>query len=92
MVYTWTASADVGYDFHGEPDGAPARFSESYGKGEGRSAQGLFVAPTPGVHGWFWENPGAGRVTITLTTSGFYSASTEYRDGERVERAFPTLR
>ena len=88
LVYDWTASSTVGYDFHGEPDGAPARYSESYGKGNGLSAQGVFVAPTSGIHGWFWENPGAGRVTITLTTSGFYTASTEYRDGERKERAF----
>ena len=88
LVYAWTASSDVAYDFHGEPDGAPAKYSESYGKGTGRSAGGVFIAPTPGIHGWFWENPGAGRVTITLTTAGFYTASTEYRDGERKERTF----
>lgn len=88
MVYSWTATGDVGFDFHGEPDGAPANFSESYGKGEGRSAHGVFIAPTPGVHGWFWENTGSGRVTVTLTTSGFYAKSTEYRDGERRERTF----
>jgi hypothetical protein len=88
LVYSWTASSSVGFDFHGEPDGAPPRYSDSYGKGEGREAQGVFIAPTPGIHGWFWENPGAGRVTIRLTTSGFYSASTEYRDGERRERTF----
>lgn len=88
MVYSWTASGDVGFDFHGEPDGAPAKSSESYGKGDARSASGVFIAPTPGVHGWFWENKGSGRVTVTLTTSGFYSASTEYRDGDRRERTF----
>lgn len=88
LVYSWTASTDVGYDFHGEPDGAPARYSESYGKGTRATASGSFLAPTPGVHGWFWENTGSGRVTITLTTSGFYTKSTEYRDGERVERTF----
>jgi hypothetical protein len=88
LVYAWTASANVGYDFHGEPDGAPARYSESYARGTGRSAQAVFIAPTPGIHGWFWENKGAGRVTITLTTSGFFRSSTEYRDGERRERTF----
>lgn len=88
MAYAWTASSDVGFDFHGEPDGAAEGFSESYGKGEGRAAQGVFIAPTPGVHGWFWENTGPGRVTVTLTTSGFYTASTEYRDGERRARTF----
>ncbi|NQW03999.1 MAG: hypothetical protein HQ485_08225 [Acidobacteria bacterium] len=92
LVYAWTASSKVAFDFHGEPDGAPPRYSESYGKGDAASAQGVFVAPTPGIHGWFWENPGAGRVTITLTTSGFYTASTEYRDGERHERSFGPAR
>ncbi len=88
LVYTWTASTAVAFDFHGEPDGAPARYSESYGKGSGASAAGSFLAPKPGVHGWFWENTGAGRVTVTLTSSGFYTASTEYRDGERKQRTF----
>lgn len=86
LVYSWTATSPVEYDFHGEPDGAPARYSESYGKGEAAAATGTFVAPTPGVHGWFWENPGASRITITLRTSGFYTSSTEYRDGERTEK------
>ena len=88
MVYSWTATGDVGFDFHGEPDGAPEKFSESYGKGDARSSSGVFIAPTPGVHGWFWENKGSGRVTVTLTTSGFYTKSTEYRDGDRRERTF----
>ena len=101
VEYTGTASSkaaasctrgrrppEVSYDFHGEPDGAPPKYSESYGQGAGRSAQGVFIAPTPGIHGWFWENKGAGRVTITLTTAGFYRSSTEYRDGERRERTF----
>lgn len=88
LVYEWTTTAPVEWDFHGEPDGAPARFSESYEKGHSASAHGVFVAEKPGIHGWFWENPGAGRVTVTLKTSGFYSASTEYRDGERHQRAF----
>jgi hypothetical protein len=88
LIYAWTASSDVGYDFHGEPDGAPPKYSESYAKGEGRSAQGVFVAPKPGIHGWFWENKSPARVTVTLTTSGFYTSATEYRDGERRERTF----
>jgi hypothetical protein len=88
VVYAWTSTAAVNFDFHGEPDGAPARYSESYGKGTGTSAAGSFLAPTPGIHGWFWENTGTGRITVTLTTSGFYTASTEYRDGERATRTF----
>ena len=88
LVYEWTTSAPVEWDFHGEPDGAPARYSESYEKGKSGSARGIFTAQKPGIHGWFWENQGEGRVTVTLKTSGFYSASTEFRDGERILRAF----
>jgi hypothetical protein len=88
LVYEWTSSAPVEWDFHGEPDGAPARYSESYEKGHGRSSNGVFVAKKPGIHGWFWENQGEGRITVTLRTSGFYTASTEMRDGERIQRTF----
>ena len=88
LVYEWTTSAPVEWDFHGEPDGAPPKYSESYEKGNGRSSSGVFVAKKPGIHGWFWENQGSGRVTVTLKTSGFYSASIELRDGERVQRTF----
>ena len=89
LVYSWTATATVGYEFHGEPDGAPAKYFDSYGKGEAAEAHGGFTAAKPGVHGWFWENTTAARVKVTLRTAGFYSASTEYRDGERIERRFP---
>jgi hypothetical protein len=89
LVYSWTATANVGYEFHSEPDGAPAKYFDSYGKGEAAEAHGGFTAAKAGVHGWFWENKTAVRVKITLRTAGFYSASTEYRDGERIERRFP---
>jgi hypothetical protein len=88
LVYEWTATASVGFEFHGEPDGAPAKYFDSYIKGESAEGHGGFIAAKPGVHGWFWENKGATRVTVTLRTSGFYSASTEYRDGERTQRQF----
>ena len=88
LVYEWTTSAPVEWDFHGEPDGAPARYSESYEKGNSGSSSGVFIAQKPGVHGWFWENQGAGRVTVTLKTSGFYTTSTEYRDGDKTLRTF----
>ena len=88
LVYEWTTSAPVEWDFHGEPDGAPPTYSESYEKGKSASASGVFIAQKPGIHGWFWENQGDGRITVTLKTSGFYSASTEYRDGDLIRRTF----
>ncbi len=85
MVYSWTATGDVKFDFHGEPDGARDGYAESYEQKERvKAANGTFFAPTPGIHGWFWENQTSDVITIRLTSSGFYSAATEFReDGRR---------
>ena len=89
LVYSWEATAQVGYEFHGEPDGAPAKYFDSYAKADASLAEhGGFVAAKAGIHGWFWKNNSAGRITVTLHSAGFYSASTEYRDGERNVREF----
>jgi hypothetical protein len=73
MVYSWKASDFVVWDFHGEPKGSKPGYAESYGMGEGKEGNGGFIAPTSGIHGWFWENQGAKAVTVTLTTAGHYS-------------------
>jgi hypothetical protein len=85
LVYEWTASAPVEFDFHGEPDGDGGA-AESYATGSGSSARGTFTAGKPGIHGWYWNNRTTGRVTVTLRTAGFYSRSITYYDGERTER------
>lgn len=81
MLYSWTASAPVIHDFHGERDGAdgapPAEVS--FDKQNRRQASGSFAAPFSGIHGWYWENPGGAPVTIRLTTSGFYTSAVEIR-------------
>jgi hypothetical protein len=94
MLYSWMATAGVIHDFHGErPAGAtdgPAE--ESFDKQERRHASGSYAAPFPGIHGWYWENPGAEPVTIRLTTAGFYTAATEIRsDRSRHPRALRTI-
>ncbi len=78
LVYSWTANAKVLFEFHGEPDqkpeGSPEDYFESYKNdtaGNDRS-HGTFIAPTTGIHGWFWENQSGGPVTIKLVSSGFY--------------------
>jgi hypothetical protein len=82
MMYSWRATRSVMYDFHSEPDGAPAGYAESFDKGQRAEAHGSFAAPFGGVHGWYWENVGgAGAVTITLVTAGFYSEPQEFFDG-----------
>ena len=78
MVYAWKATARVKYEFHGEPDDHRLKV-QSYEKQEHEFASGMLTAPFTGIHGWYWENPGDRDVTITLTTSGFYTAAEELR-------------
>jgi len=82
MVYSWKATGNVAYEFHGEPDQKPNKdYFESYelddqvGKDH---SYGSFTAPTTGIHGWFWENKGKKQVDIHLTTAGFYDSAKMY--------------
>jgi hypothetical protein len=79
MTFSWTADADLLHDFHGDPDGGGADAAVSYDKQDRRSAFGTFSAPFAGIHGWYWENPGAETVTITLRSAGFYTSAVEFR-------------
>jgi hypothetical protein len=80
LVYSWMTSAPVLYEFHGEPDRKPegragTDYYESYdldNKKGADHAHGTFVAPSTGIHGWFWENKSENEVTLTLVSSGFY--------------------
>jgi len=74
MVYSWTASDVLAWDFHGEPKGAKAGFAESYATGKSKDGNGGFMAPASGIHGWFWQNPSDTKtVTVTLKTAGHYT-------------------
>ena len=66
------------YEFHGEPDDSRLKV-QSYDKQENDFASGTLTAPFTGIHGWYWENAGGSDLTITLTTSGFYTAAEELR-------------
>ncbi len=78
MVFSWEASAPVMNDFHGVPDTDHDK-EISFSKQERRSHASAHAAPFSGVHGFFWENLGPDPVTVTLGSSGFYSAAIEYR-------------
>jgi hypothetical protein len=79
LIYSWTATETIGYELHGEPDKNPPNtrigYYESYdldrkvGKNQ---SHGVFIAPTTGIHGWFWENTSAKEVTLNLVSSGYY--------------------
>jgi hypothetical protein len=84
LLYTWTATAPVEFEFHGEPAGAKPGTYESYELSAGDRGAGNFTAPFTGIHGWYWENKGTSPVTVTLTSAGFYTRATEFRTNKRV--------
>ena len=85
MVYGWKATANVQFEFHGEPDQKPRPdYFESYeldDKVGQDHSYGSFTAPTTGIHGWFWENKGKKEVTIHLYAAGFFDSAKMYSDG-----------
>jgi hypothetical protein len=78
MVFSWASSAPVLHDFHGDPAATPES-PVSFEKKDRREGSGAFVAPFTGIHGWYWENPTAEPVTVTLTSAGYYSSAIEFR-------------
>lgn len=74
MVYSWSVNkGSVYYDFHGEP--ANPKDSKRYLEvQETKSANGVFVAPFDGKHGWFWLNLTSEPIEITLKLSGYYES------------------
>ena len=87
LEFSWTADAEVLYDFHAEPDGAEPGFAESFEQSRSSGANGTYIAPFPGIHGWFWENRGSSILVVDLVTAGFYSKSIEFRDGDQSDGA-----
>ena len=80
MVYSWTATGPLEYNFHSAPDGAPPGYAESFDAQENDVAHGSYVAPFTGVHGWYWENPATEEVSVTFDTAGFYRDAHVARD------------
>jgi hypothetical protein len=83
MLFSWSSTAPVLHDFHGDPDENPTAF-QSYDMRNLSSASGSFTAPFTGIHGWYWENPGGDRIIVSVTTAGFYPWAVEISyDGTR---------
>lgn len=74
--YQWSVSGGtVNYDAHGDPPSAPKDFYHGYGKGRDSTGDtGELEAAFAGRHGWYWRNRGSSPVTVTLKTTGEYSA------------------
>ncbi len=83
LLYSWKASGPVNLDFHAEPDGGPRGYAQSYETKQAvTSESGTMTAPFTGIHGWYWQNTSGQEVTVTLTSSGYYNMSHEFRDGQ----------
>jgi hypothetical protein len=82
LLYVWSATAPVDFDFHAEPDSGPKGYAQTYEKASAaRQASGTMTAPFSGIHGWYWLNTTDQEATITLKSAGFYNISHEFRDG-----------
>ncbi|WP_370194322.1 hypothetical protein [Aurantimonas coralicida] len=71
--FAWVVSEGgaVNYDTHGDGGGQ----NISYEKGRSVSSdEGTIQAAFTGNHGWFWRNRGDAPVSLTLRTSGTYTA------------------
>jgi hypothetical protein len=81
MLYSWTASDWVRSEMHSEPDGAPPGTAEFFEVAERTLFRhGSYVAPFPGIHGWYWLNEGADSLTVTLDAAGFFDFAVEFRE------------
>ncbi len=83
IVYSWTASSWVRSEMHSEADGSPEGTAEFFEVAEETLARhGSYVAPFPGIHGWYWLNETDGPVTVILYAAGFFTTSTEFLEDE----------
>jgi hypothetical protein len=82
MLYSWSATNFVRSEMHSEPDGAPEGTAEFFEVAERTLFRhGSYVAPFPGIHGWYWLNETEDTVTVTLHAAGFFDWAAEFRQG-----------
>ena len=73
FVFAWTVQGGkVDSDMHCERPNAGDEFTSYWKDQQLAQAQGAFVAPFTGSHGWYWHNDGDKPVTVTVKVSGFY--------------------
>ena len=85
MVYGWKADGKLTFEFHGEPDQKPSKdYFESYELDDkiGKDASyGSFIAPSTGIHGWFFKNKTGKDVKFHLYVSGFFDSVKMFAGG-----------
>jgi hypothetical protein len=89
LLYSWTATGPVNFEFHAEPDGAPKGYAQTYEKKDAqRQAAGTLTAPFPGIHGWYWENTTSAPVTVSLKAAGFFTLAHKFVGGGVENKTF----
>jgi len=79
MVYAWSSTNWVRSEMHSEADGAPEGTAEFFEVAEQTLFRdGSYVAPFPGIHGWYWLNETERPVTVTIDASGFFTYAVEF--------------
>jgi hypothetical protein len=80
FVFAWSTNGDgLNFDMHGEPLNAGTESSSYWLDRNQSQANGSFIAPFDGTHGWYWANKGSAPVTVTVKVSGFFEKL--YRPG-----------
>lgn len=73
FVFQWATNGEkVDFDMHGEPPNAGDKFTSYWKAKQQAGAQGTFVAPFDGSHGWYWRNRSDKPVTINVNVTGFH--------------------
>ena len=89
LVYAVDIHRHGGFDFHGEPQGAPKGYAESYQMGE-ENRRGRFVLRAHVRHPWLVLGElGDDGITVTLEAAGFVASAIEFRATGRTEHAIP---
>lgn len=84
MVYSWKSNVRLQFEFHGEPDVKPSKdyydsYEQNYKEGKAEY-HGSFIAPSTGIHGWFWKNNTKESARFRLVTAGFYESAKMFAD------------
>ena len=88
MVFCWTATGEVLFDLHAEPEGGTIDDARGFATGKGVRQGGTYIAPFDGIHGWFWENRGDESVTVQLVAAGMMTGATRFHDNDAARLEF----
>jgi hypothetical protein len=75
VVYSWAASDELYFEFHGHghvPDAQGQASVLTYLSDSAMQSHGYLVAPMEGIHGWFFQSVEPHSVTVELRLAGHY--------------------